>query len=398
MSPEEVLYLLPRNVPANTRREISEKEIQAVGSLFELANTLAWRERASVLCAAVATVCRLTLGMLRPSVINEAWQNYPRLHLWSRLKSTIGVRTYVDTIAAATMGSYEVLFLRQNGVHTVMQNYSANSRAVSSRIPVDEYHLAYSRILHEYMSIWTDKYAERIRERYSDSMRFHISGPAMIAQPNFDESELESMRLDFRLGDEAPIISVFDIPPQMKGWASGNQSFVPSAYTEDFCSVFIEDVFRLFQEERVTILYKPKRDWSNSNHPCPHRIAKIIRQVEGDGRWITMPPNCNPWIPVLLSDLVIAIPFTSIYAAAIARRTPFLFHNPGRTFVIMSMENLTLKRRTPMRNCCSLCEILLWALRAGSETSSGPTSTSGSSTFSETPGPCRHSNRLQRQS
>ena len=111
---------------------------------------------------------------------------------------------------------------------------------------------------------------------------------------------------------------------------SGNHSFVPSAYTEDFCSMFMEDVFRLFQEEQVTIIYKPKRDWSSSNHPCPHRIAKIIRQVQGDGRWVTMPHNSNPWIPVLLSDLVIAIPFTSIYEAAIARRTPFLFHNPGR--------------------------------------------------------------------
>lgn len=358
LSPTEILYLLPRHVAPDMLREIRARGIQTVGSIFELADSLGWKERASVLFAAVATCCRLALGTLSPSVMNEARQNYPRMLLWSHLKDTLGVRTYVDGIGAATMGSYEVLILRNHGVNTVMHNYSANSRAVSSRIPLDEYHLAYSRILHQYMSVWTEKYADRIRDRYCDTMRFHISGPAMVARPNFEKSELETIRQELGIKADVPAISVFDIPPQMKGWVSGNQSFVASAYTEEFCSAFLEDIFRLFQDDGVTILYKPKRDWNNTNHPCPPRIAKIIQQVEGDSRWVTMPPNSNPWITVLLSDLVVAIPFTSIYQAAMDRAIPFLFHNPGHHLqhhVYGEFEGQTTTSYEELRESTSRC-------------------------------------------
>ena len=102
-------------------------------------------------------------------------------------------------------------------------------------------------------------------------------------------------------------------------------------YSEDYCCSFLEDVFRLFQEEDISVIYKPKRNWESGHHPCPSRISAILHQVQGNSRWTTLRANINPWIPVLLSDLVVAIPFTSICFAAQSRAIPSVFHDPGHT-------------------------------------------------------------------
>jgi len=98
-------------------------------------------------------------------------------------------------------------------------------------------------------------------------------------------------------------------------------------YTEDFCCTFLEDVLRLCHEEDVAVLYKPKRDYQHANWPLPSRMERVFNQAADDPRWTTLPADTNPWIPVLLSDLVVAIPFTSIALAALTHDIPFVFHN-----------------------------------------------------------------------
>ena len=329
LSPQEILYLLPGGIPTGLREGLHTSGIQAVESIFDLGGLLNWADRIATLRVVFASLARTTLGMAAPSILNEAHRWSPRLICWHRLKPIVGIETYVDSLSSALTGSYDTLFLKSLGVNTVMHTYSMNSSAASSRIPVPEFHLSYSRFLHEYMTVWTRQYGQSVRNRYSRDLRFYISGPAMAGRSNYQQSELTELRSRYcpKWRTERLAISVFDVSPQVPGWAAGNHSFVQSMYNEDFCCTFLEDICRLVLEENFSIIYKPKRNWQSELNPVPGRMEKVFQKMAGDRRWITLSAETNPWIPVLLSDLVVAIPFTSIALAAESRDVPFVFHN-----------------------------------------------------------------------
>jgi polysaccharide biosynthesis PFTS motif protein len=329
LSPTEILYLVSVGTPKGILAELRDRDIQIVDSVFDLGRGLSWGSRFAVLWIVFTSASRVALGTMDPSILNEAYRWYPRLMCWSRLKSAMGIQTYVDTVSSALIGSYLTVFFRKLGVHTVMHTYSMNSSMSSCRIPQPEYHQSYSRFLHEYMTVWTREYALKIRQNYTRDLRFYISGPAMAGRSNYDQSEIDHLRSKYcGEGQEGRlVVSVFDVPPQVPGWASGNHALASGIYSEDFCCSFFEDVFRLFREEGIAVIYKPKRAWESGHHPCPRRLSDIFEQVADDARWTTLPALINPWIPVFLSDLVVAIPFTSICMAAQSLNVPFAFHN-----------------------------------------------------------------------
>jgi polysaccharide biosynthesis PFTS motif protein len=337
LSSRDILYLVSVRTTREILAELRDRNIQIVDSVFDLSRELSWKSRFAVLRTVFTSALKVAVGTMTPSILNEAYRWYPRLMCWSRLKSAMGIQTYVDTVSSATIGSYLTVYFKRLGVHTVMHTYSMNSSMSSSRIPSPEFHLSYSRFLHEYMTVWTRQYAVKIRSNYSEDLRFYISGPAMAGRENYDQSELDHLRSKY-CGEGQKgrlVVSVFDVPPQIPGWASGNIAFYTGMYTENYCCAFFEDIFRLFREEAIIVIYKPKRDWDSvwrpGAAPCPPRMADIFEQVAEDARWATLPALINPWIPVLLSDLVVATPFTSICMAAQSRNIPFVFHNAEGT-------------------------------------------------------------------
>jgi len=356
LSPRDILYLVSVRTPRGILAELRARDIQIVDSVFDLSSELSWKGKFAVLRMVFTSALKVAVGTMTPSILNEAYRWYPRLMCWNRLKSTMGIQTYLDTVSSALIGSYLTVYFKRLGVHTVMHTYSMNSSMSSSRIPLPEFHLSYSRFLHEYMTVWTRQYAVKIRSNYSEDLRFYISGPSMAGRANYDQSELDHLRSKYCGEGQVGrlVVSVFDVPPQVPGWNYGNFSLVTGMYTENFCCTFFEDVFRLFREEAIMVIYKPKKDWESDDHPlaqqdsgaarssrpsslraptnpCPRRLADIFEQVAEDARWVTLPALINPWIPVLLSDLVVAIPFTSICLAAQSRNVPFVFHNAEGT-------------------------------------------------------------------
>jgi len=256
---------------------------------------------------------------------------------WSYLSKILKIKTYVNSTSHGIFANYDVLLLNAMQVNTVMYSYSANSMVLSKNIAVEPFHLSYSRILHKFLTVWTKHYAQVFKKRkFRGGFQIKITGPLMAAKSHFTEEDIEIFREKYIGTPKASAIYIgaFDIAPQMRGWAAESTAFVQSIYSGDFCSTFLEDIERLIQEDLdIVILYKAKRkrDWRSSYNILPDRIVGVLERMEKTPQWITLDNNINPWIPILLSDIVVGIPFTSICIAAHSRSIPFLYHNAGHT-------------------------------------------------------------------
>jgi len=328
---EEVLFLLHLPIPEAITKKLDELGIQYAQSVLDLGCMLSKTDYFNVVMASAYSFIRTLLGLFKISAANETYLHHPRLVCWSYLSKTLKVKTYVNSLSHGTFANYDVLLLNEMQINTVMYNFSANSMVTTKNIEIDPFHLSYSRILHKFSTVWTKSYAQEVQKKYRGDFQIKVTGPVMAAKAQFTEEDIETFRRKYIGTTKASTIYIgaFDIAPQAKGWAAGLLAYVPSIYSEDFCSTFIEDIERLTQEDLdIVILYKAKRDTLNATLD---RYAGILKRTKKNPQWITLNTSVNPWISILLSDIVVGIPFTSICIAAHSKSIPFLYHNAGYT-------------------------------------------------------------------
>ncbi len=126
-------------------------------------------------------------------------------------------------------------------------------------------------------------------------------------------------------------VGVFDTAPlDAKKAGGGFHAFHSDMNDDAYWTQFMADMEQLMEEFKdLAILYKPKRDFlkPNSRFQKPSFLNLLLERQKENPRWVIMDSEINPWIPVMASDLVVGMPFSSTCFAALNKHRAFLFHD-----------------------------------------------------------------------
>jgi len=328
LNKEDVVFIFPR---AGIQKIITELNIRKINYVFdpvELIKFLSFKQRLKIAQFSIGLIPAIFKGFFKLSIGNEINYNKIRLLCWNYLVPALGIKTYVNSVSHALNGEYYLSLLNQLSVDTILYLYSANSSPPSVKEKIYAFHMSYSNFLHKYITVWHYGYAKDIHNTYDKNINIKVTGPLIPAREMFKKKELDIYRKKYigKFNPKSFYVCVFDVTPTKTPLFSS----ITTVYSEEYCLNFIKDINRLMNAfSDIVILYKPKRSATSDNHPQSEGFVEMIEKNRDNPSWITLDHQTNSWLPILLSDLVIAMPFSSTCLAALNKNKFSLFHNPG---------------------------------------------------------------------
>ncbi len=343
---QKILYFSPSKMFTLTPTSLPSDSLKYVVNIFQLIpffkNEDQWAILKFTLKNYFSSLCTLFFNKHRSEIAYRAQE----LFIWIMFAKRFHVKCYVSSVSESLLSNHQVLIFNHLKIPTVFFVYSANSFHVSLSQKTQLLHLSYSKILNTHCFVWHDKYRQVLQRDYNYQGSIHVIGP-MMSEKEYRESEtaltlchdIESvitqdlnargLKLDRPIKDYT-IVSVYDVSPQIRNMHQGLLPFNPSIYNPQYCTDFLSDIHDLAQKNpQFIILIKPKRNNRSSAFPLPKVMSDILEWNEmNNPRWINLPFNTNPWLPILTAKINICIPFTSIAFAALGKNRSFLFHNP----------------------------------------------------------------------
>ena len=326
---EEILFILPRVGVEQISHDLKRLGINYICFPIELVRFFPSKLKIKMLIFLFKQIGVFIKGFVKISLRNEFNANKLSMVIWKNIIPSLDIKTYVNSVSHALCGSYDLVLLNRLSVNTVMYCYSANSEPVSIKEKLNSFHLSYSSFLHKSMVVWHNSYAQRIYNNYENKPILKISGPLVPGKEKYSKEELAAYREKvLKKSFRNPfIVSVFDVAPKITQSGGILITIINGVYSEKYCTDFIKDIDRLMEEiPELVILYKPKKNFSGGEIKLPDGIEKML--IKNNPRWINLDIT-NPYLPILVADLVISIPFTSTNIVALNKGKAFLYHNPN---------------------------------------------------------------------
>lgn len=323
MNPSKKLFL----------RESLPEGINYFYSVFQIIGTMHMRIRFKAFAFGLKNFFRSLPCLFYFSERIKLLQREQELYCWKIVIDRFNIKTSVDSVSESTNSNFRVLFFNQLKINTIFYLYSANSFFITSFNKHTLKHLSYSKILSNTIVVWHEKYKEILLRDYEIKGHIEVIGPLMANKEYLSTVDVIELRHKHikQSNPQMTYVSVYDVSPQMKNVNEGTHSFFPAIYDPEFCSKFLIDIDRLFHENKnIVVIYKPKRNNKSKLSPIPDEMISILEKNAKDPRWINLDYDINPWIPIMMADINIGIPFTSTCFAALCKRKKILFHNPDQ--------------------------------------------------------------------
>ncbi len=252
--------------------------------------------------------------------------------LYEPLVKYLKPRCYVVSISSIGGENPAIEYFNSCGIKTVLYCYSANSYLFTAgSCDTDFRIITFANIISSSMVVWHDNYRNFIEAHPQDKLEIKVIGPLMAGNEKVFDN-VSSLRAKYSSisnnNNYVKYISVFDVA----SWSKERRLLAghyPYIYTEEYCNLFIEHMFRLAGDlDNIIIIFKPKRNIEKTLFAYSDNFKKVLAKLIQDNKGVTLDENINPWIPIALADLCIAIPFTSPVIAAWQYGKPGLFHDP----------------------------------------------------------------------
>jgi len=228
----------------------------------------------------------------------------------------LDLRGMIYSVSSIGNGPVEALPFMANDKPVVLFLYSSNVNVLP--------YYTYLNCTH--LIVW-NQYTKKVIEWHPQTHEIRIIpvGPVMMADDDLTEERIRSTKKHYSAdqGDSQFNIGVFDIAPPRP--ALLERIRCPSAYTKDFHRQFMFDIFRLSEEfDDVKLLIKPKR-WSQ-HHSIDDRVLDYL--AGNEEKVALLPPQINPYLAIVMCDLVICMPFSSPLIAAWQKGIPGFYYAP----------------------------------------------------------------------
>ena len=260
--------------------------------------------------------------------------NIHNIIVWKQACLTLNVKSVVNSSCDILGGGgYYLELLNQISINTIVYLFSINIYPSATKKAILRRNHGFGEFLYKYAIVWNRDIAKSLLIDNKIKTIAIITGPLMFSKEPSSRVILSDFRnkyLGTNYSSNPFYISVFDVAPLLKNYNYGLTSFWPSEYTETLWIQFMSDIERLMNAFKdVVIIYKPKRfnPTNQTSHPAPSFLLELIERNENNPRWINLDYNINQWIPIMLCDLSISMPFSSSGFAAFNKGKYFLFHD-----------------------------------------------------------------------
>lgn len=310
--------------------------LYAIG-LKDLVKYLCIQKRVRLILSLIGLLLVLPLSLLNRKLI--FLYNYKfELLFWNYFLKGKKVKTYLTSLSSIGNELPIVVLLNNLGVNTCMYMYGVNSFNYKKTIPFESYYVIFSSILCSTIYCWHKKFKDFIlKHEYTGNLQ--INGPLMAGIEKFDFSIKKDIIGNQRKNDF--LITIFDIPPVDPDSKMILHSEWPDYNTEENVLQFYLDFEKLLNEiGNVVLLCKPKRSHTSGKFMYSKEIKEFFLRSEVNDRIIILEDDINPWIPPLISNLTICMPFTSPAIVAYCKEKSFYYYDPNKNCIFHDYHEL----------------------------------------------------------
>ena len=192
---------------------------------------------------------------------------------------------------------------------------------------------------------------ERLLKNVGPAPNFTAIGPMMPGNlSNIPSSEMEKQKKRALFFDEQRTsnhgfefwITIFDMPTHSEELVTTGELPI-TRITEEEQDLFFAGLLKLFEEyPEIVFVMKPKRRLLASkfilskNHQLFLRLAQSVRAKH---RFIIVPHNIDPYLPIGISDAAISMPFSSALQAAVCFGLPAAYYDASGQYRHVYPEN-----------------------------------------------------------
>lgn len=237
------------------------------------------------------------------SVINLAYMN-------SAIKKSI-VNGYISTVSCIESIPIEALAFRAHNKPTSILFYSSTMF----------HHVNMSYISFDHAFVWNELQKDFVLSfPQENNLRFHVMGPVMFSDDGYPDKKTRKS-----CNDEI-IIGIYDVTPKPDQLIDNVR--ITTNYTIDYYKKFFEDILKLKNlDARIRLKNKQKR---NEFQASNIDFSDVFME----------PSNMNPYQSIDGCDIVICMPYTSIYFAAEHRSVPAIFYSSFDNYFYNGLKEL----------------------------------------------------------
>lgn len=248
-------------------------------------------------------------------------------------------RVYVESVSSHGVETPAIAYLKAKGVRCVLYQMAGSYVFSEDASIADDFRsIFYAHVLASEMAAWHSDQANFYLSHPQDGLHVSVLGPLMAGDERVMQAPQYLVRRQSGLkwqddGRDHLYVVAFDVGAASKQHRIG-ESFkefftYPDCYTATYNEAFLADVWALLErEERIRLIYKPKRNPSAARFAYSAEDQSILRQLAAHPRGAVLSDNINPWMPLAIADLCLVLPLTSPGLAALHYGVPVVYHDP----------------------------------------------------------------------
>lgn len=268
---------------------------------------------------------------------------------WKPIADHLKPKSYVISFGDQCTEDAAIVYLNAVGVRTVMYCHAANSYLIAARrCGCDFRSIYFTHILVSMMAVWHENFKQYVEAHPQEGVDVRVIGPLMSGDESVFTREVGELRKAYCIKPQdgtqgLRVVSVFDVASFARGSLPLNRGHyhLNNLYTEKYIMAFLRDMVRLVSErEDILLLFKPQRDMTKTKFLPSEDYASVVRMLQHHRRVVVVKDTINPWVPIAVAELSIAVPFTSPALAAMHYGRPAIYHDALNRCIYHRYESL----------------------------------------------------------
>ncbi len=329
----DVIFIMPPGVKPEVQQAFRQSSYQ-VFSLRELVISMPAGCLGRSLVALLGLLCAYPLHAISGAAGVKRVSYALTLFAWKPIVEHLRPRSYVISLGDMSVEDPAIVYLNAAGVQTVMYCYASNSYLFTpQRGRCDFRAVFFSHLLVSTVVVWHTDYKQFLESHPQEGVEIRVVGPLMAGDERVCAREACELRQAYQIvprdgTQNLRVIVAFDVAAVLTGHFP-NSGLYSHPYPEDYAEAFLRDMARLLNERQdILLVYKPQRDVAKAKYRPSEERAERLRALREHPRAVVVKDTINPWVPVAVADLCIAMPFTSPALAALHYGKPAIYHDP----------------------------------------------------------------------